>query len=95
MESTPINQQTLDLIWSIDRSSGYAPISEPVVVRSWMEYVVHHVISILRDEDLLHVRRATIEWNSGSAVVTSNTLSTIPMGTITVMADEWREEVGA
>lgn len=80
-------------IWHVPE--GEAPPSEPIIVRAWMEYTVQHVITVMRDEDLLEVRRATIEWNMGRPVVTSNICSSIPMGTVTVIADEWRDEVGA
>lgn len=80
-------------IWMVP--DGEKPPTEPILVNVWMEYTVQHVITVMRDEDLLHVRRATVEWNSGQPVVTSNIESTVPMGTVTVIADDWREEMGA
>lgn len=69
--------------------------SNPVVIKSWMEYTVHHITSMMRDEDLLHIRKSTIEWSAGSPVVSSNIVIYVPLGSISVIADEWREEIGA
>lgn len=79
-------------IWHIPQ--GEKPVHEPIVVREWLEYTVQHVISIMRDEDLLEVRHAVVEWNGGTPVVTMNVRSSLPMGTVAYIADEWREEVG-
>lgn len=80
-------------IWQIQ--PGDAVVHEPILVRAWMEYTVQHIITIMRDEDVLEVRRATVEWSQGAPVVTSNIVSSLPLGTITDIADQWREDVGA
>jgi hypothetical protein len=91
-QDVDVQPQLVQTMWS---ALGEPLEGDAIVVSARMNFTVQEVTAVARTSNDLVTMVGTIEWNSGTPVITSTTFARVPLGTVAYMADEWRDEVGA